>query len=341
MHVIYLSIITVLIIIIVLLYARLRKVKDTTDMLPARKIQLRELTAGPKTVMDYRKEINDAIKTAYDQGDFGIALPSNAAMPSNATSLSGACYDALVGGKRIRSTILLEVGRAVNPDVDLIESALAIEYIHAASLIIDDLPEFDNDLERRGRPSTHAAYGPAVAKLASLTLMSAAFQNLCYQVNWLKRGLISNADATGILVLNYISKNLGGTEGISLGQFMDISRDKTNLVDLMQYKTGCLFRLSVVMGYLFAGGDANYISEIDSIGSNLGIAFQIADDIGDMAQDSERAAHNYALEHGRDAAVAKVNEHLTAATEMLKSHGLFGSVWKDEIFPMINSMMQI
>lgn len=324
MHAIYISVIILLIVVVVFLYARLHKIKSAANVfvnMCTRGAPLRDHIG-----IAHRKDVDAAINAAYEQGDFGKS------------TLADACHDALVGGKRIRSVMLLEVGRIVCSDADLIEAALAIECIHAASLIVDDLPEFDNDIERRGRPSIHAKYGPAVAKLAALALMSAAFQSICYQINWLKANGFKNPDATGILIINYIAKSLGGKEGISLGQFMDISAVSGNdLSELMLCKTGCLFRLSIVMGYLFAGGDASMISEIDEIGADIGTAFQIADDIGDMAQDANGNI-NYALANGHDAAMAKMNTCIEAATASLKAHGLCSDMWEEEIIPLVRSM---
>ena len=229
--------------------------------------------------------------------------------------------------------------------------AIFIEYVHAASLVIDDLPEFDNDLLRRGAPSLHAAVGPAVAQLAALSLISAAIQNVCRQIDWLNANApeIRNADRIGVRICGLVSRTLGAA-GAAGGQFMDIgsTEDRKKFAEdateeLMALKTASLFELAVVVGWLVAGGEFGKIDDCLLIGRKFGLAFQIADDIGDMAKDAARATAarpdpNYANRYGRDIAEIDIKRHLDGAALLLVRHGLWSPLWADEIFPAVHAM---
>lgn len=312
----------------------------------------------PRTFKQYQCEINDLIERAQELEDFG-----------HKTRLSEACGKALAGGKRIRSVILMEIARATMVRqygagssgnagttaasiIDASDAALFIEYVHSASLVIDDLPEFDNDLTRRGKPSIHAEMGTAVAQMAALSLVAAAFQNICRQIDWIRDHCpeFKHVDRVGILMCNDISRALGAL-GAAGGQYMDVSsvddliqeHGPEALFDLMYKKTATFFEMAVVIGWLVAGGDIEQVSIMRDIGFHLGTAFQIADDIGDMESDAERAKQgksgwNFANEYGRDYAKEEVTSNLLAAQNLMKSRGLWTLIWEAELIPAIWSM---
>ena len=197
MRSIYLAIIIVLIIVLICMLALLL----TADLYIHQFITspLSQLRKGPilferrKKIRDYspknilqcktfnekRREVDDIILKAQDFKDN---------LPNNPNQLAMACNLALEGGKRLRSIILSEVARAVSiqrrdiKPVDPCEAVLFIEYIHTASLIIDDSPAFDNDSIRRNKPAIHTIVGTGKAQMAAIALFAAGIQNICRQL---------------------------------------------------------------------------------------------------------------------------------------------------------------
>ena len=297
-----------------------------------------------RTLGDYRREVDGLVERAAALGEFG-----------NAAQLASACGKALVGGKRIRAAILLEVARASAlarapaPPVDAGEAALFIEYIHAASLVIDDLPAFDNDLVRRQRPSLHAEVGPAAAQMAALALVAAAFQNLCRQLDWIRhnRPEIKNVDRIGMQVCAMAARAIGAA-GACGGQLLEMTPgDWPGGVDVpervAELKTASLFELAVGVGWAVAGGDGLRLDRVTAIGRHLGVAFQIADDIGDAAKDAakatpERPTTNYALRHGDAAARADLDCNLRTAEQLLRCERLWTPLWEKELYAAIRAM---
>lgn len=380
-HIVYLAIIIILIIIIVFIsakfvkFANIRKTirsiilkdPDCRSSLPRKNgTNLRPYDSHslllPRTFEQYKTEMDNLIQKAYDLEDFG-----------EKSQLADACKKALNGGKRLRSIILLEVARATSltclptqkstsisqgqtsTGVDAAEAALFIEYIHSASIIVDDLPSFDNDLIRRGNPSLHADVGPAVAQMAALTLLAAAFQNICRQLDWIRDNCpeIQNVDRIGTRICNDVSRSLGAF-GAAGGQYMDISKSETLIAehganavaDLMYRKTATFFEISVITGWLVAGGNADQLNIMRDIGCHIGTAFQIADDVSDMKSDALRSTQgkpgwNYANMYGKDKAISEVERNLTSAKKLLKQTNLWTILWEDELFPKIKSMMNL
>jgi geranylgeranyl diphosphate synthase type II len=340
---------------------------------------LRKSTAAdllrPRTFDQYRREVDALLERAQALEEFG-----------GQTQLSEACSKALIGGKRLRAIILLEVARAASicrleahrnnararpcdepTPVDAGEVALFVEYIHSASLVIDDMPAFDNDLLRRGRPSLHAEMGPAIAQLAALSLIAAGFQNVCRQLDWIRDNCpeIQNVDRIGTRICNDVSRALGAM-GAAGGQCMDISSAETlqqeygpdAVAELMYLKTATFFEIATVAGWLTAGGSPEQTTVLRDVGRHVGTAFQIADDIGDMARDAARASQgrasnqalgpaercqiggwNFANEYGRDVAQREVERNLKGARLLLTQVGCWTPLWEDELYPAIRAMM--
>jgi geranylgeranyl diphosphate synthase type II len=179
---------------------------------------------------------------------------------------------ALEGGKRIRAVICLGTAEAAGGDVDAaLPAAAALELVHAFSLVHDDLPAMDDDDERRGRPSAHAAFGEGVALLAGDGLLVEAFRlALTYSSTGVAREL---ADAT---------------LGMIGGQYLDITGADSDLEQLHRLKTGRLFAASVGLGLRAAS-----VAEPDqppwrAFGEELGMLFQVVDDILDGDGYAER-----------------------------------------------------
>jgi geranylgeranyl diphosphate synthase, type II len=190
----------------------------------------------------------------------------------------GSMRYALEGGKRVRAVICLATAEAAGavPEAAL-PAAAALELVHAFSLVHDDLPALDDDDERRGRPSAHIAFGEGVALLAGDALLVEAFRlALSYPSTGPAREL---ADAT---------------LGMIGGQYRDITGDHDDLDELHRLKTGRLFAASVGLGLRVAGVPEAAQSPWRAFGEELGLLFQVVDDILD--------GDGYAVRLGAEAA---------------------------------------
>jgi len=243
------------------------------------------------------------------------------------------CRQALEGGKRLRAIIVLLAAHAARPGADAGEMALAVEYMHNASLVVDDMPLFDNDHTRRGRPSVHAAHGSRAALMAALTLVGAAMRNVGRQLDNSRRaGLGAEGAAT---VVQAVGRTLADA---AHGQHLDMmtpgARDgwkATNRGDFMETlfadKTASFFRAALVGGWLCAGGRPTAAADLSRAAHCLGVAFQLADDLGDMTKDADRQAWNYGLEHGAAATANRYNAHMAEAQTILQGLGIWSPAW--------------
>ena len=190
-------------------------------------------------------------------------------------------YSLLAGGKRIRPVILLEFYKLCGGSDDCAYNfACAIEMIHTFSLIHDDLPCMDDDDLRRGVPSCHKAYGEDMALLAGDNLLSEAF-GVCAKTLGIPEERIVKAIA-------YLSSAVG-TAGMIGGQVMDIAEkydDEQLLFKMYSLKTCALIRASAVCGVILAGGGEKEIALAEDYSENLGLAFQIVDDLLDIEGDA-------------------------------------------------------
>lgn len=206
--------------------------------------------------------------------------------------LRDACEYALTnGGKRFRPILVSMVAAAVNPNADVSQAALAVEYFHTASLIADDLPCMDNDAERRNKPATHIVFGESTALLASYSLIAAGYDCLAKNSQMLAASTsphASQAGAIGLLAIQNVSRNTG-LHGASGGQFLDIfppDLSWSTVHEVICKKTVSLFDISFVLGWLYAGGDIELLPQVSKAAYHFGMAFQIADDLGDIKQDA-------------------------------------------------------
>ena len=198
----------------------------------------------------------------------------------NSLIYDAANYSLNVGGKRIRPILFMLVYNMYKgKDKEIIDMAAAIEMIHTYSLIHDDLPAMDNDDLRRGKPTCHKQFDEATAILAGDGLLTYAFEVLA------KADLPHNALAVQILA------KCAGSSGMVLGQTLDMHEDSRvdykALEDIYKYKTGCLFSAALMLGAIASNKvDDKTFSTWDSIGTKIGIAFQIQDDLLDVRMDS-------------------------------------------------------
>jgi len=225
-------------------------------------------------------------------------------------------YSVFSGGKRVRSVILLAVCDMFGGKrTDALPFACALEMIHTYSLIHDDLPVLDDDDERRGKPANHVIFGEAMALLAGDALLNRAYEimaNFCVNNN-------------NINFLNAMAKlaNYAGMDGMIGGQVMDVCLENSPIsMDEIEYiytnKTQKLFMAAFGCGALVAGKDSDTTSIMEGIGSDLGLVFQLKDDLLDLERDQEIGKPTYAAKLGIDAA-NKMHDTISAsAIEALK-----------------------
>ncbi|GIT89133.1 MULTISPECIES: polyprenyl synthetase family protein [Roseobacter] len=215
------------------------------------------------------------------------------AVPVRLSSALG--YATAPGGARIRPTILTSVAMACGDDQPKLTdaAAAALELIHCASLVHDDLPCFDDADMRRGKPSVHKAYSEPLAVLAGDSLIVLAFEILARE-----SGLAPDRVAQMILIL---SQRTGMPGGICAGQGWE-SEAEIDLSAYHQAKTGALFIAATQMGAVAAGQDAEPWFEL---GARIGEAFQVADDLRDALYDAETLGKPAGQDdlHGRPNAV--------------------------------------
>ena len=196
-------------------------------------------------------------------------------------------YGLFPGGKKIRSKILLDIGTIFKIEYKtLIAVGAAVECIHAYSLIHDDLPCMDNDKFRRGKPSTHIKFGESTAVLAGNSLLTMAFEILTGPNLIIK-------EKTKVDLVQTLSETSGHL-GIAGGQYLDLSFErkkisKNKIIDMEIKKTGKLFSFCCAVPAIIKNKKRKDIKFFENIGANIGLLFQIADDLIDLKGSSKIA----------------------------------------------------
>lgn len=196
-------------------------------------------------------------------------------------------YSLKAGGKRIRPRLTLEFSRLCGgDDKTALPFACGLEMIHTYSLIHDDLPCMDNDDMRRGKPSNHKVYGEDIALLAGDALQSLAFEVMS------SAEAVKNAGAEASVKCINILSSYCGTVGMVGGQVIDLENenkiaDLDSVTECNRKKTGALIKAACEMGCVCAGADEEKIKAARKFGDNIGIAFQIVDDILDVTSSDE------------------------------------------------------
>lgn len=246
------------------------------------------------------------------------------------SQLREACLYALSsGGKRYRPVIVLMVAKALGFGADCRFAALCIELFHTASLVVDDLPAMDDDDFRRSKPSVHKKFGVGVALLVSYALISAGYA--CIEKN--SSGLAMSpqpfadrAQTIGMLALESATFNTG-LNGATGGQFLDVlppDLSKETVLEIFHKKTTSLFEIAFVFGWLFGGGDPLLLPKIKKAASHFGLAFQLADDLGDREQDVKNGrAINYANLFGETEAANLLHQELNAFISEMTSLDIY------------------
>jgi len=224
----------------------------------------------------YRNRVDNALQHHLPRSEHtGTAL--EAAM----------CYATLNGGKRVRPVLVYATGCAFGADPDILDvPACAIEFMHAYSLVHDDLPSMDDDDLRRGNPTCHIKYGEATAILAGDALQALAFTTLAISL----KNQVSAS--TTIAMIDELGR-ASGIEGMAAGQAIDLhavgqTLDLEQLEAMHRCKTGALIRASVILGATCANvTDPEILANLRVYGDAIGLSFQIVDDILDVVGDTE------------------------------------------------------
>lgn len=241
-------------------------------------------------------------------------------------------YSLFAPAKRLRPALALGAAEIVcGDDTPALPAACALEMIHTYSLIHDDLPAMDNDDLRRGRPTSHKVFGEATAMLAGDTLLTMAFD--------------AAAQSGNIRIIRELAQ-AAGVGGMAGGQFYDIEAEgrQVTLEELRQIhalKTGALIRASVRCGAMLAGAEAAALDALTRYGEQVGLAFQIADDILNVkgtqeaigkpvGSDASRKKSTYPALVGLDRARKLAEEAVAAAVAALE---IFGE--KADMFSLI------
>jgi farnesyl diphosphate synthase len=219
--------------------------------------------------------------------DTNFFLKKFIAKQNNSKLIPAMNYGLFPGGKKIRSKILIDIGSLLSIDYKtLIAIGAAVECIHAYSLIHDDLPCMDNDKIRRGKPSTHIKFGESTAVLAGNSLLTMAFEILASPSLKIKKKI----------QINLIKKlsECSGHLGIAGGQYLDLSYEKKKIskkkiIEMEIKKTGKLFSFCCAVPAIIKNKNINEIKFFENIGSNIGLLFQIADDLIDFKGSSKIA----------------------------------------------------
>ncbi|MBE7026865.1 MAG: polyprenyl synthetase family protein [Ruminococcaceae bacterium] len=275
--------------------------------------------------MDFKTEFNNKVNTVNTYLE--KYLENKTDVP--ATILESMRYSLFAGGKRIRPVLMMASYELFEDNTDVVMPfACALEMIHTYSLIHDDLPAMDNSDLRRGRKTNHIVFGEAIAVLAGDALLNYAFETMLSSA-------VANSEKT-IRAAAYMA-TCSGIGGMIGGQVIDILSenkviDETTMQELHTKKTGALIRSGAICGAICAGADEGKIKLLEEYALNLGLAFQIKDDIldveGDVSKlgkptggDTELCKNTYVSLYGIDRAKEMLEESTNKAKALLGEFG--------------------
>ena len=289
------------------------------------------------------------------------ALPAPPACPPRIAEAMR--YSVFAGGKRLRPILTLAAAEAAGPRRPdspapdaaaralALNGACAIELVHTYSLVHDDLPAMDDDDLRRGRPTSHVAFGEGLAILAGDALLTQAFTLLARRPAQAPPGFEGRqlravarvAEAAGaagmvggqVLDLAAAGTGSGATPGSGAAPGSEAAGPEAALRDVHERKTGALIRAAAVIGAILAGGSEPAVRGVDAYARHLGLAFQIVDDVLDVegstarlgktaGKDAAAGKPTYPSVHGLDRSRALAAEAVAAARDALSSAGLGG-----------------
>jgi len=213
-------------------------------------------------------------------------------------------YSLFSGGKRLRPMLFLMSYTLFSNNLDLaLPFAASIEMIHTYSLIHDDLPSMDNDDYRRGKLTSHKMFGESLAILTGDALLNLAYETM------LK--LITDTDDNRIKKASYEISKAAGYSGMILGQVIDTCEDELSSSEIMymySLKTAELIRASISAGAILGGANNDQILILDEFGKNLGVSYQIQDDILDWEKDKEINKLTLSRFYSKDQLINLINE---------------------------------
>ena len=276
-------------------------------------------------IKDYLEQKRDDVDRFLDS-----VMPSSSTPPT--TLHESMRYSLMAGGKRVRPILAIAAAEAVGQAAPgLMPIACSLELIHTYSLIHDDLPAMDNDDFRRGKPTNHKVYGDAMAILAGDALLTMAF-DLCSHPDLMK-GCDPARQVRLMQELAYGSGNMGMVGG----QVFDIQAenkdiDLPTLQNIHKHKTGMLIRAAVRMGALAAGAQDRQLDDLTSYAEDVGLAFQIADDVLNVTgtreelgknpnTDAERGKKTYPTFYGAEGARKLADDCVARAIARLSQFG--------------------
>ena len=274
-------------------------------------------------IQQYLEQQREKIDRFLDQ-----VVPDGQGLPK--TLYESMRYSLLGGGKRIRPILTLAAADAVGSQNDaILPFAAALELIHTYSLVHDDLPAMDNDDYRRGRLTNHKVFGDGMAILAGDALLTMAFE-LCSQST--VDGSTTSCQQVQIIQELAMGSGHGGMVG---GQVLDIQAenqdiDLVTLQTIHNFKTGRLIRAAVRIGGIFAGADSSQLNSLTGYAEDIGLAFQIADDVlnmtgtreelgKDAGTDAKRGKKTYPTFYGVEGARELGDQCVERAIQRLES----------------------
>lgn len=247
------------------------------------------------------------------------------------TVLEAMRYSVTIGGKRIRPILMEEVYRSFAPqgDFTLVEPFMAaMEMLHTYSLVHDDLPAMDNDMYRRGQLTTHAKYGEDMAILAGDALLNYSFETAC---NAFSDGANPAQDVRVAKALRVFGKK-AGIFGMIGGQVVDVEKtgqplEEEEIAFIYELKTCALLEASMMIGAILGGASENELAIVEHMAKNIGMAFQIQDDILDLTGDEAKLGKpvgsdeknektTYVTLHGLEESSAEVKRLSAEAVEL-------------------------
>lgn len=294
-----------------------------------------------KIFSGYVNEINEAAAFCVSSSAFEGRNSSGLEV-----MLDAMAYSLKNGGKRIRPVLTLEFCRICGGDYkSAIPFAVAVEMIHTYSLIHDDLPCMDNDDVRRGKPSSHMVYGEANALLAGDGLLTLAFETV----------LSAEIDADKKTKAALELAKAAGVSGMIGGQVMDLANEEKittfdEITTAEMLKTGALIKVAAVMGCIAAGANKVQLEAAEKYCGNIGLAFQILDDILDVTSDektlgkpigsdSENGKSTFVSLLGLDESkrlAAELTEKAKKSLDIFGSEGEFLSCLADKLYERKN-----
>jgi geranylgeranyl diphosphate synthase, type II len=269
-----------------------------------------------------------------DAGDVRAAVEGRLARmvdlsPSVPKNLNDAVRYALLGtSKRVRPTLMYLIAEPDHMAIDaVLDAGCAVEMVHTASLILDDLPSMDDAAMRRQRPTTHVAFGEPTAILGAIALLTRAF------------GILANLEGVPAATRTRLASVLSdavGWDGLVAGQEIDINgraelRDEEKIEELNWLKTGVLFVAAAQMGAILRGLEGERLEAVGRFARHFGLAFQTADDLIDRNETAEEAGKDVGKDgdketlvslFGDDHARLTCRQHIIHAEEALLASGI-------------------